>query len=82
MRLQVKLCANSSSNKVICATPEEQKLFFAKVTLELIFINQYFDYNDLKAPVKNYIDDTYFFFLSEKQIFTMMNLIPSLATLS
>eukprot|EP00347_Sterkiella_histriomuscorum_P017277 403350001 len=53
-------CQNSTGNSNSCQPQSQIEDFFKTVDFQLRFVNQYFDFEDMNAPIKKFIEDRYF----------------------
>lgn len=47
-------------NSTICATYDDQAIWYNGKNLVIYLVNTYFDFTDFVSPVKRFIDDTFF----------------------
>ncbi|CDW80946.1 UNKNOWN [Stylonychia lemnae] len=87
LEIRVQPCIDPTKenniNSTICATFEEQAVWWKNVNLLVYPVNTYFDFSDFTNPVKYFIDDTIFFpimpslgkqsFIYVRQSFTNLN---------
>eukprot|EP00347_Sterkiella_histriomuscorum_P008117 403346311 len=58
--IELVQCHNTTSNKNHCATQEQINKYFSLRDVQIRYVNQYFDYDDMIDDVKKFVEDRYF----------------------
>ncbi len=61
MEIRLAACRNKTGSQVKCASIAEQEEYFKYVDFQVRYVNSYFDFDDFKDPINQFIDDRLYF---------------------